>query len=656
LFASLLGRPVLDSETQAALLARAGGNPLYAEQFARMLGESGGATELPESVQGIISARLDALPPEEKEIVQCAAVLGRVFWLGALHAVAGAERPDAEDRLHALDRKEFIRRERRATVAGESEYAFLHSLLRDVAYAQIPRAARAEMHRRAAEWVGSIAADERVDMLAHHYLAAFELTEAAGGDTGDLRIRARAALAEAAARAAALKSFRPAVRLYARALDLTPRDDRLWPGLMLQSQRAVWAGGDPADVELLPTLVVRLLAGGDVDAAAEAEVLAALSWWLKGERDKADAHMDAALDLVRERPPSPGKAEVLVERSRLSMLGGDHLHAVELGDEGLAMAEALGLERVEASALITVGTAQGNAGDVEGGIERVQRGLELARRLREPQHVQRGYNNIAQLRSMSGEIRSLVEVYRAARLYVEEYGLAGGLRWLVAQQATNSWELGDWASADRFIDEFFTRADEPHYLEPQVLVIRSHLRYARGDVDGALDDAERSRALARRAGDPQALATELGSRASLLVEEGRFEEAAAIARELDAVRNREGGFAYFTAIVWLAWLAHDLGRPELFRDPARHEVLSTPWIEAGLAVVDGDFARAADVLAEMGARTKEAYVRLRAAEELAAEGRTVEAAAQRDQALGFYRSVGASLYVSRAEALLPASA
>src|SRR5439155_7817353 len=67
LIASLLDRPVLDADTQSALLARAGGNPLYAEQFALMLGESGGAAELPETVQGIIAARLDALPSAEKE-------------------------------------------------------------------------------------------------------------------------------------------------------------------------------------------------------------------------------------------------------------------------------------------------------------------------------------------------------------------------------------------------------------------------------------------------------------------------------------------------------------------------------------------------------------------------------------------------------------
>src|SRR4029079_13556626 len=84
LFASLLGQSVMPAELQAPLLARAGGNPLYAEEDARMVSERGGVVEaLPETVQGIVAARLDALSPEDKALIQNAAVLGKVFWSGA---------------------------------------------------------------------------------------------------------------------------------------------------------------------------------------------------------------------------------------------------------------------------------------------------------------------------------------------------------------------------------------------------------------------------------------------------------------------------------------------------------------------------------------------------------------------------------------------
>lgn len=128
LFASLLERAVLPAELQTSLLARAGGNPLYAEQFARLLAERGGGEELPlpENVQGIIAARLDGLPPVEKQLLQDAAVLGKVFWLGAVCAVGRRDRAEAEALLHALGRKEFVRQEGRSSVGGEDEYVFRH--------------------------------------------------------------------------------------------------------------------------------------------------------------------------------------------------------------------------------------------------------------------------------------------------------------------------------------------------------------------------------------------------------------------------------------------------------------------------------------------------------------------------------------------------
>ena len=243
LIGALLERILLPAEIQATLLAHAGGNPLYAEQFVRMhLERAGDAPALPETVQGIIAARLDILPAAEKALLQDAAVMGKVFWLGAAAAI-GELRPDAvETLLHPLERKDFIRRERRSSVAGETEYAFRHVLVQDVAYAQIPRAARAEKHRLAAGWIESLSddrADDRAEMLAHHYLAALEFARAAGSETADLRERARLALRVAAERAMALSAFAPAARFFESALELWPADDAERPRLLLRCGEAL---------------------------------------------------------------------------------------------------------------------------------------------------------------------------------------------------------------------------------------------------------------------------------------------------------------------------------------------------------------------------------------------------------------------------------
>ncbi|MEX2612335.1 MAG: AAA family ATPase, partial [Gaiellaceae bacterium] len=170
----LLGRTLLPAETQAVLLERAGGNPLYAEQFARMLSERGGVEDLtiPETVQALMSARLDTLRPELKGLLHDAAVVGRVFWSGAVAVVGERERDEVRRDLNELVRREFVRPVRVSSIDGEDEFSFWHALVRDVAYLQIPRSPRAERHLAAAAWVETTAGERLADhaeILVHHY-------------------------------------------------------------------------------------------------------------------------------------------------------------------------------------------------------------------------------------------------------------------------------------------------------------------------------------------------------------------------------------------------------------------------------------------------------------------------------------------------------
>src|SRR5262249_34928524 len=143
---------------------------------------------------------------------------------------------------HALERKQFIRRERHSSVAGETEYAFRHAVMRDVAYSQIPRARRADQHQLAAAWIQDLAAerpDAHVEMLVHHYTSALEYSKAAGRDTSELELLARTALRSAGDRAMALNALGAAARYYRAAAELWPRDDPEYARVLLLTGEAL---------------------------------------------------------------------------------------------------------------------------------------------------------------------------------------------------------------------------------------------------------------------------------------------------------------------------------------------------------------------------------------------------------------------------------
>ena len=282
LIGRLLERPLLAAESQKALLERAGGNPLYAEQFVELYVEQGSTDELrlPETLQGIIAARLDGLPEAEKGLLQDAAVVGKVFWASSIGR--GPEAATAS--LHSLERKGFVRRQRRSSLEGESEFAFAHALVRDVSYGQIPRADRARRHRAVAEWIDGLGRpQDHAEMLAYHWSSALELVRAAGGTDDELAERTRLALRAAGERAFALNSFSVAAAQYDEALELWPADGER-PELLFRRARALYHAYDEERREAaLEEARDALLAAGDADRAAEAESFLTQVSWYRGD-------------------------------------------------------------------------------------------------------------------------------------------------------------------------------------------------------------------------------------------------------------------------------------------------------------------------------------------------------------------------------------
>jgi len=659
LISALLEQPLQLADEQRTLLDRAGGNPLFAEQYVRMLTERGTTGELPESVQGVISARLDGLPRREKELLQEAAVHGKVFWLGGVAAASGVDATEAERLLRKLERKDFVRRERRSAVASDTEYSFQHVLLRDVAYGQIPRRARAEKHRRAGEWIEALGRPEdHAELLAYHYAQALELARAAGvEDDPSLVERARESVRAAGERALALSAYESAAVFFADALALCASDDPVRPRLLLQRARAlVPAGG--AGMDLLTEALDGFRAAGDVEGVAEAATIAARFTWFAGDRSATDRYLADALEAVGDRSASRARAEALTNQSGFHMLAGRFEESIRVGAEARPLVETLGMDDQRARLHIVVGCARCCLGD-RGGLDEIQSGIAVAETAGALEMLVIGYTNLSSELHFFARLAEARRAWRRHAELSERYGLGPQVRNTRADGAGWAYLDGRWDEAIRVADELIaaTDAGDNSFTDATVLSLRAWIRLARGDAAGADRDSERAAELAR-ASDLQAQVAAYPTRAAIATAAGRRDEANELASELAAIGPAmvAGLCAPFPTLVAVAWVFRDLGREREFLERVLDaDPIKSAWNDASCAICDGDLVRAADTVDGIGHTAGAAYARLRAAQAPAAAGREAEAAAQREQAEQFHRGVGATRFLRDLEALAGAS-
>ncbi len=323
LLAALLDDSATGDLLRTSIVERCGGNPLYVEELLRLLRErvlagerwgEGADVVLPQSLQAVIAARIDALPPRQKDYLANAAVVGRRFWDGAVAALAGDGEALAEG-LRRLAAAELIRDASTSTMDGQREFVFWHALTRDVAYGQLTREARADKHERLARWIeertGGRAADQ-ADVLAHHYVTALETRRELKDET-----RA-AALVEPAVRCLNLASAR------ALALDVAAAQQKASHAVALATAASVmradalvvWGDslqqsgriGEARDAYDEATGV--FVANGRKSQAAGSMVKLSYTLDLLGE--ERDDHMEEhALSLLEDEPPSPELLYVL---------------------------------------------------------------------------------------------------------------------------------------------------------------------------------------------------------------------------------------------------------------------------------------------------------------------------------------------------------
>jgi class 3 adenylate cyclase/tetratricopeptide (TPR) repeat protein len=641
-----LGSGRLDPEARIAVLARAAGNPLYAEQFVRMVADRGDdAASVPETVQGIIAARLDILPPAEKGLLQRAAVVGKVFWSGAVSALGETDEMDVELALHDLERTELVRRERRSSVGGETEYAFRHVLLRDVAYGQIPRALRAELHRRTALWIETLGrVEDLAELRAHHWLNAVDYARQAGVDASDVERHAREALVEAADRSRSLNALQAASRFYGQALALWPGETVERDLLAVRRLAVEVLMSMPIDRDEVAALAERLVAAARPAEAAVAEIALMVAASDANDGGLADASEQRSLKLVEPLPPSREKAFVLGYVARSRVAGVQHKAAIEVARRLLEVAEALDDGEGVLAALTTIGTCTAHLG---GDTDLLEEAIERAAAVRSPEYT-RGLTNLASIFVDRGELDRGVEAQQRALEERERLGGAWAVQWSHAELGYCRHLQGRWDEALVHVD-FVVRHVEGgtvHYLEPLARTVRASIRAGRDDIAGALDDSGRAAELALRS-DDQLVPGTLALRLAVLLHAGRRDEARATADELFA--HDPDPILLWEARVWPA--LEELGMLDRLVATGAPSVPSR-WHEAGLAYTERRYVDAADTLAAAGARTDEAQARFRAARAFFEQGRRADGEAQLERALAFWRSVGAVRYVREAEALL----
>ena len=290
------------------------------------------------------------------------------------------------------------------------------------------------------------------------------------------------------------------------------------------------------------------------------------------------------------------------------------------------------------------------------GLADIERSIEITSE--SPGERLRGFINLASILGELGELRRSIELHEEGLREAEQMGVLDPLWWLRAERGWDEYLSGRWHEAVAHAEEFLAEvgAGRLHYMEGAALVVRGLIRLARGEGAGALADTERVLAHSRGAQDPQVLHPSLAFHSHALLACGKREDAEPLVDELlERLRaSRSSTLSYW--VVPFAVVLTALGRTGELDALARSATISTRWLDAAQAYGAGRFEEAAAIHADIGCVPEEAFARLRAAEVLIEAGRRPEADAQLQQALSFYRSVGATAYIREAEDLFAASA
>jgi len=502
----LAGRP--EADLVERIYSRSEGNALYAEEILAAGLDGRGA--LPPTLRDALMLRVDRLSPRAQELLR---------WLACqpaadhslLAAVAGLEPAELRDALREAVASHIV-----VTLADES-YAFRHALLREVVYDDLLPGERTELHAALAS-----ALEERIEggeqgahitaQAAHHWVAA--------GDQS----RALAAAARAALAAERVNAFGEAQALFERALGLWERveDPEQLAGmeeveLLRRAASAADHAGDPTRQEALLRRALSLVdAEADPGRAAILHERLSQSLWSQHEQDASVDAMSQGLTLLPEGEQSPERAKLLSQLAKRRMLQGRFAEAEECAREAIAVARAVGHREAESIALNALGTAMGERGETDAGVEHLRESLAIAREEDLPMEEGGALINISDVLNLAGRTEEALAVARQGL----EAGLTSPWRtadWLRLAISDCSFQLGDWDEAEAVIPAPSRRHTGGTFLywqtcRAQLAVARGNLALA-GEAIAALREATASSTEPQFLGPYGVLSSELARRA-----------------------------------------------------------------------------------------------------------------------------------------------
>ncbi|MEX2405750.1 MAG: adenylate/guanylate cyclase domain-containing protein [Actinomycetota bacterium] len=392
----------LPAGLREVVVQRAEGNPFFVEELLgtlidrQLLERQNGSWRLaelpsdfvvPDTVQAVVAARIDLLDPDEKQALQAASVIGRIFWAGPVYELVQEAEPD----LRVLEERDFIRRRAGSSIAGDREYAIKHALTREVAYASLPKARRARLHAAFARWIerNGEGRDEYAPLLAHHYAEAVRPEDSdlawggAESELAELRAHALAWLRRAAELAIGRFEIDDGLALLHRALDLEPDE---------AERAALWREVGRANVfkfdgEAFWIAMQNSLEGSDRATAADTysqlafhTATRAAMWKRQPDRELIEGWIERALEL--SEPETPARARALIARAYF-----DPERSGAVAQEASELADRIDDMELRSWAWDARSTVAFSRGDYEEAFDWVRRRFEILPIVTDPDHI-----------------------------------------------------------------------------------------------------------------------------------------------------------------------------------------------------------------------------------------------------------------------------